>query len=163
MKNMDAILQASAPPDTPVDITPAHKAEWNRFLDFLNEKGMRGNKALDVRDTKLGEQLLNDYKSKNPESPLTYDMVKPIQEEAAISFDLMKRISSLQGVKALNAEDRPMSKPDGWLGSQTSNMYFPVAKTLDSKGNTVKDYGFDLDNYYQEMMKNTTVPMGMNK
>lgn len=146
------LLIQSAMPDPPVKITPAHKAEWNKFLDFVNTKGFRGNKDLDKRDTNLGKSLMEEYLKTNPETPLTYELVKPIQESVAQDWELMKKIKGMQGIKAINADDRQLSAPDGWLGSLTSNGYFPTATTMDGNGRVVKDWGHDLDSYYQSIV-----------
>jgi len=149
--NDQALIQA-AMPDPPVKITPEYKAEWNKFLDFINSKGYRGNQELDKRDTNLGKTLIDEYVKSNPESKLSYEIIKPIQESVAQDWEKMGKIKSLSGVTATNADDRKLSAPDGWLGSLTSNGYFPVATTNDGSGKVIKNWGHDLDGYYQSLI-----------
>lgn len=150
--NQLAMLQA-AMPDPPTQITNAHKAEWNKFLDYLNTKGYRGNKELDRRDTNLGKGLMEEYQRMNPQSPINYDLVRNMQEAVAQDWDKMRQIQGLEGVQATNADDRPLSPTDGWLGSLTSNGYFPTATTRDAKGRVIKEWGNDLDGYYQSLLQ----------
>lgn len=147
-----AMIQA-AMPDPPVKITPAHKAEWNKFLDFINTKGFRGNQDLDKRDQNIGRSLMDEYVKSNPQTVINYDIIKPIQENVLQDWDLMKKITSMKGIKSVNADDRPISAPDGWLGSKTSNGYFPVATTSDPKGQVIKNWGHDLPGYYESILK----------
>lgn len=151
-------LMAAAGPDKPMQITPQIKQEWNRFLDYLNQRGYRGSKDLDVRDTNLGRHILEDYRKVNPNTVIDYNLVKPIQEAVNNDWTLMKQIQQLNGVKAQNADDRPLSPPDGWLGSMTSNGYFPTASTSDSQGRMIKDWGFDLPGYYQYLQSIQKIP-----
>lgn len=158
--NDQALIQAAAP-DPPVNITPEQKSEWNKFLDFVNSKGFRGNKDLDKKDTNMGKSLMDEYLRLNPQSKLSYDIVKPIQESVIKDWDMMRKIQSIKGVKAINADDRKLSEPDGWLGSLTSNGYFPSATTSDDKGVVVKNWGHDLKGYYESLVDQETkkIPM----
>jgi hypothetical protein len=155
------LLIQSAKPDPPVKITPEQKSEWNKFLDFVNEKGFRGNTDLDKKDTNLGKSLIEEYRKLNPESKISYDLIKPIQENVIQDWEMMKKIRAMQGVKAVNADDRQLSPPDGWLGSLTSNGYFPTATTSDDKGRIIKDWGHDLNGYYESLVDHETkkIPM----
>ena len=153
--NEQVLIQA-AMPDPPVKITSEQKMEWNKFLDFINSKGYRGNKDLDKRDTNLGKSLMEEYLKSNPQSNISYDMVKPIQESVINDWEKMKKIQSIKGIKSINADDRQLSQPDGWLGSLTSNGYFPTATTSDDKGRIIKDWGHDLDAYYESLIDQET-------
>lgn len=161
----ETLLMAAAgdPIPKPVEITPEYKAEWNKFLDFLNTKGYRGNKELDKRDTNLGKQLMEEYLKTNPKTVLKYDLIKPIQKTIMGDWELAKKIQQLQGVKAENLDNRPLSSDDGWLGSMTSNGYFPTATTTDDKGQVVKDWGFDLNGYYQSLLNQQVKKVPMNQ
>lgn len=149
-------LMYAAMPDPPTTITPQIKSEWNKFLDFINRRGLRGNKDLDKKDMNLGRSVVEEFKKLNPDTPLSYDIIKPIQESAAQDWELTKKIQALKSVKSKNVDDRPLSPPDGWLGSMTSNMYFPVATTSDPTGKIIKNWGHDLNGYYQSLLAEET-------
>lgn len=155
----DAVMFAAIP-DPPTKLTPDIKSDWNNFLDFVNSKGYRGNKDLDKRDTNLGRTILEEYRKTNPKSPLQYEMVKDIQHGILQDWELGKKIQQLQGVET-NLDDRPLSEPDGWLGSLTSNGYFPTATTTDPKGKVIKDWGFDLDGYYNQLAREQAAKVPM--
>jgi len=108
------------------------RMQWNSFLDYLKQKGMQGNPALDNRDTGLGQKLMEEYRAQNPHFTLTYDQVPAVQS------DLQNyRQSLIQKWKAnpaaapdVKSEDEIMggiSPVDGWLGSRTSSYRYPVA------------------------------------
>lgn len=110
--------------------------EWNNFLDFVNKKGMKGSKDLDLKDKKLGQSLFTEYKKTNPNSPLSYEYVAPVQK--AISQYRSTMIEKFKTGKASlskgldvgpNYENfmQDLSKVDGWFGSKTSSWKFPQA------------------------------------
>jgi len=134
-------------------LSAAEKAEWNALLDFMNTKGLRGSKDLDKGDDTLAKSIVEEYRKTNPAATITYDKVKPIQEAVLSDYDTMNKIRQLQGGQP---DTRPLSPVDGRLGSLTSNAYFPVARTTDAKGKMVKDWGHDIDGYYNYL--NSQIP-----
>lgn len=105
------------------------RLEWNGFMDYLKSKGVAGSPQLDVKDTNLGQQLLNEYKSKNPNISLTYEDVPAIQKWFNnYRNDAWTKIQSGKAqsdAKSLDEFMPNLSPTDGWLGSKTSQTYFP--------------------------------------
>lgn len=150
-------------------LSASEKADWNSLLDFMNSKGYRGSKELDKGDDSLAKSIVQQYRQLNPKTSITYDKVRPMQEAVLQDWDTMHKIQQLQGLKPTV---RQLSPVDGRLGSLTSNAYFPTAQTMDGKGNVAKDWGHNIDDYYnyiadtqqQKLINNTpTIPIEPNK
>lgn len=134
-----------------VPLSNGQRQEWNSFLDYLQKRGVKGNPALDNRDTGLGQKLMEEYRAQNPHFSLTYDQVPQVQQ------DLQDyRNSLVQQYKSGKAAVTPdiksaddimpdLSPADGWLGSKTSSHKYPVA-TLNNNG-TVQNYGTNISAY----------------
>lgn len=167
--NPEVIVPGPGDGQTPVaPLPPNLRPEWNKFIDFVEAKGMKGNKLLDDRNTALGKQLMQEYLKTNPKSPLTYDVIPSVQQSLQ-----EYRAKSLQEIRSGKAqfdgkeeEFMPgLSKVDGWLGSKTSSYKFPSASSVvkkdingltgeDSKNNhttEVKNFGTDVE-LYDKMM-----------
>ena len=106
--------------------------EWNSFLDYVDKKGYKGSKELDMGDHKLSQSLFDDYKKDNPNAQLDYSYVLPIQQEIKNYRD--RTIEDFKTGKAKinsSAGDNyehymeGLSNPDGWFGSKTSSWKFP--------------------------------------
>lgn len=127
-------------PDGGLVVDDGIRNEWNNFQDYLKTNNLAGSPTLDNRDTNLGVQYLNNYKKLNPNSKLTYDYVKPIQQDLqdyrAKSWQQVQAGKMASDAKDYNQYMGHLSQPDGWLGSKTSNSRFPRA-TFNNK-----DIGF---------------------
>lgn len=138
----------------PSGLSPEQKKEWNAFVDFIKSKGLQGSPELDKRDKKLAESLMTEFAKSNPKSGLTLSLVGTIQSELIKANEIARKITG-QGMASSSANlPEQLSKVDDWAGSITTRTYFPTATTSDHAGKVIKDYGFDLESYYNDLMKN---------
>lgn len=117
------------PGDEPVVDNKIRQA-WNDYVDWAAAKGYKGNPELDKNG--LGFKLLEQYKAENPNSPLTKELVSPIQQEFQKYRDW-----SLKEVAAGRAQLTPgvtpdnymkgLSVVDGYPGSLTTSFKFPAS------------------------------------
>lgn len=126
------------------------KAQWNSFVDYLDKRGMKGNVALDNRDTGLGQQLLNEYKAQDPHFTLGYDKVSQIQQDLQdYRGNMINKWKAnpaiIPDVKTPDEIMPNLSPSDGWLGSKTSLHKYPTA-TLTNNG-VVQNYGVNTAAY----------------
>lgn len=122
------------------------RGEWNKFVDWMAAKGVKGKPELDTNQ--LGFKYLDDYIKENPNTVLSRELVLPIQRE----FQTY-RTKALENIKAGKAkfdgtEEQFMpglSKLDGYPGQFTTNYKFPSESTtffVDGKqtGKTTKPF-----------------------
>lgn len=131
----------SAANTTPIVINDQVKGEWNKFQDFTKAQGAQGSKDLDVQSKNMGQSLMDQYRKQNPNTMLTYDYIKPIQQ--AFADQRLQNIQDLKNGKALAPGFKPnadwsnfmpdQSKVDGWYGSKTSSWYFPTQSSTVTK------------------------------
>ena len=113
------------------------RAEWNKYLDWLEAKGMRGKPDLDKND--LGGKMIDAYRKENPNTPITREMVIPIQKDFGKyrdwSLEEVKagRSALAEGVTPENYM-RALSIVDGIPGQRTTSFKFPNSylQTLDT-------------------------------
>lgn len=135
-------------------LTADQKKDWNSFVDFIKSKGLQGSPDLDKRDKRLAESIMTEYVKSNPKSSLNPKLIGNIQSELIKANELARKITG-QGMAQSSANlPEQLSKVDDWAGSVTTRTYFPTATTSDDKGKVIKDYGFDLESYYNDLMKN---------
>jgi len=147
------------PPPTPLGYTPlsvSQRAEWNNFLDYLDKQKLGGNPVLDKRDQTLGLQQMAAYKKANPNFSITPEMIPFIQYE---QYQLRKGTSfsnlTPEQLKYLRQGsdayiNRPISDPDGWLGSLTSKEYYMTARRGTNMGYSY-DFGPDIETYVKSL------------
>lgn len=121
------------PPKNYRPLSQDERQQWNNFIRYINvEKKMGGDKALDARDKSLGNQLMEEYRKKNPNFTITPDQIQNIQYE----FNMMRDLNALPDQSNLNDNvktiirdyyppEREISGTDGWLGSLTSKQAYP--------------------------------------
>lgn len=141
----------AGPGDGTKTLTPVQKEHWNKFIDYLDKSGYKGNAELDNRDKKLGQDLLDKFNKQYPESQITYQDVPVVQQELQnYRQQLINKWKSGQasadGIKDASEIMPGISQVDGWLGSKTSSYKFPVA-TLTQTDGTKKDFGVNVDQY----------------
>lgn len=124
----------------PNKITNAVRQEWNNFVDFLDQRGLKGNPELDKGD--LSQRLLSQYIRENPMTPLRPEMVKDIQGDFAnYRGYALNKIRQNKGVLAPGVTEEnfmaDLSKLDNWPGSFTTKHKFPMEylQHLDTQGN----------------------------
>lgn len=133
-----------------IPVAPAVKAPfgaeqrelWNRFTDFVKDKGYKGNPELDNRDKTLSRDLWDQYAtSSNIDVP--YDEFIPRVQEQITGYrnkaiDLLKSgKSQIEGYDGdINKFDfdngfmKGLSQIDGWAGSKTTSWRFPNEKVI---------------------------------
>jgi hypothetical protein len=139
--------------ETKTIVTDKVRMDWHKYLVWLEAKGMRGNPALD-RDS-LGFKLLEEYIKENPETSLSKDMIRPIQEEFKKYREWL--LEQRREGKAVIGQDAQHQVPDakvmpdlsitdGNPGQYTTSHDFATStlQTLNSKFEVVKveDKGF---------------------
>lgn len=136
------------------------KNDWNRFIDFTDQQGYKGNPLLDERDKNLGLYLMQKYQSLNPKTSITYQDVPRVQAELQDYrnhlVDLYKSgKASVDGIKSEDEIMPDLSPVDGWLGSKTSSHKFPVANMTQNNNGAVSttNYGTDTQKYDADMAK----------
>lgn len=140
------------PPKNYRPSTVQERENWNKFLDYLSEKGVGGNEVLDKRDQKLGLKYLEEYNKKNPEAQVSENFIPTVQYESY----LIRKKGSFPGLTANQNKyafenlspayrNRPISPLDSWLGSYTSKQYYPVYERHTKEG--AQKFGTDFQKY----------------
>jgi hypothetical protein len=119
-------------PTTPQPLTPGQKEHWNRFVDYLERNGYKGNPKLDNRNMAFGQNLLERFNQSDPKNAISYQDIARVQHEfqqtRAQTIDAYrKNPKAFEGVKNEDEIMANISPVDGWLGSKTSSHKFPVA------------------------------------
>lgn len=127
----------------PNKITNAVRQEWNNYIDFLDQRGLKGNTDLDKGE--LAQKMLNQYIRENPLTPLKPELIKDIQADFANyrNFALDKvRQGKMVLSPGVNEQNfmQELSKLDSWPGSLTTKHKFPqeFMQFMDSQGNIEK-------------------------
>lgn len=125
--------EESQPAEIKVDNTL--RTEWNKYVSWLKEKGYAGDPQMDKGD--YSEKAFNEYKKEHPDSVLTPEHIKPIQEDIHKYRDYF-----IEQVKAGKVKVEGEVKPDysnlmawagtpqgalndGRVGQYTSKFMFP--------------------------------------
>jgi len=115
----------------PIVVDDKIRGEWNKFQDFLTQRKLAGAVSLDNRDTQLGRKILDEYRKVNPSTPLTYDHIAPIQNSLnnyrMNAWKLVQAGKATSDAKTLDEFMPNLSQVDGWLGSKTSQVKFPLS------------------------------------
>lgn len=141
-------------------LSPVQRRDWNDMLDKMQSDGVAGSKDLDQTDKKVGAAYVEKYKSENPGTSVSADMIPHVQYEqsqlrSGESFAGMSPEQTRVLRKQLSPEyvNRPV--PEGSsLGSGLSRMYYPEFKKGD------KNYGTDAEAYFKDF---STVPKSEDK
>jgi len=143
-------VPASTPTPQPVtEISDRTKSDWNRFLSFLDEKGVRGNPDLDKGGK--GEKLFDEYISKTKDTTLTRDVLPLIRKgymdlRQSNIQDIQSGKGALQGKTGKDVdfsnfmrhivENEKTSNPN-YVGQHLTQTFFPPAKKTLASGETV--------------------------
>lgn len=126
------------PEEKPVDNNI--RLEWNKYVDWLAKKGMRGSEDLDKDD--LGGKMIDAYRKENPSTPISRELVPTIQKEFSKYRDWS--LGQIKAQKAAFAKGTTeenfmshLSKIDGYAGSKTTSFSFP-SKYLEMFNNDKK-------------------------
>lgn len=116
---------------------------WNKYVEWLEKKGLKGSPSLDKDD--FGGKMIDKYKSENPDTPISRDMIIPIQKD----FDNYRKwgleevkkgnIAFSEGVNEDNFM-KNLSIVDGIAGQRTTSFLYPsiYLKTLNEDDKVVK-------------------------
>jgi hypothetical protein len=140
----------SIAPD-PVDDKPIDnniRLEWNKYLDWLDKKGVKGHPELDKND--MGGKMIDAYRKENPSSPISREIIPSIQKEFGRYRDWS--LGQVKNGKASLAEGvtpetymKDLSIVDGIAGQRTTSFKFPPSYlTTFNNGQkvAVEDKGF---------------------
>src|SRR6185312_11641123 len=129
---MNDILIASALGDPTPKSSPKIdnnvRQAWNDYVQFLDKKGLKGSPSLDHND--LGGKMIDEYRKEHPDTPITRDMVVPIQKEFSNYRNwAINQIESGHGAYAPGASKenflKSLSVVDGIPGQRTTSFQFP--------------------------------------
>jgi len=104
------------------------RKEWNKYIEFLAEKGLKGSPSLDKDD--LGGKMIDEYRKNNPDTVISRELIVPIQKEfqnyRKFRLDGIKKgdIKFSEGVDENNFM-RALSVVDGIAGQRTTSFSFP--------------------------------------
>lgn len=114
------------PEEKPIDNRV--RTDWNKYIDWLAAKGLKGHPSLDKND--LGNKMIDAYKKENPDTVLSRDIVIPLQKEfqkyRQFALDEIKAGKGAFG-DGVNEENfmRALSVVDGIPGQRTTSFQFP--------------------------------------
>lgn len=123
-----ASLSGDPKDKAPVKIDNTTRQAWNDYISWLDKKGLKGNPALDHND--LGGKMIDEYRKEHPDTPITREMVVPIQKE----FQNYRQwaINQIQNGKGQFAPGtnkdnflQSLSIVDGVPGQRTTSFQFP--------------------------------------
>ena len=120
------------------------KTDWNRYVDWLDQKGVKGSSQLDAGTGagNLGIKYVNQYKKENPDSLISPETIKEVQghmnnyRESTIQ-QLRDKKAQISDAKApggsrfvspdenLDYYMKNLSVNDGVPGQQTTAWKFP--------------------------------------
>lgn len=148
-------VKAAAATQQPQPLSVNERDQWNGFIDYLQKTGMKGNPALDNRDTGLSQQVFDNYKAQNPHFTLNYNQVPQVQQDLQdYRNNVVQKWKANPGVADVKSADEIMpglSPVDGWLGSKTSSHKYPVA-TINNNG-IPQNFGTNTGAYDAAMAK----------
>ena len=98
----------TASDDETAELSPETKANWNKYLSWLDQKKMKGKPELDKGG--LGNQLFNQYLKENPESGLNTSVIPKIRKAY-----LDMRNQGLEDIKSGKIGLEKGSTPDNFM------------------------------------------------
>ena len=130
------------------------RENWNKFIDFVDSKGLKGHPSLDKRDQSVGMGLIQQYNQLNPKAPIDPNYVPRVQADlqnyrtnVVNQWKAGKIVPQAGQVIRTEADIMPNISPiDGWLGSRTSSYKYPAASANNSDG-TVTNYGVNTEKF----------------
>lgn len=119
------------------------RQDWNTYIDWLQSKGLRGSKTLDVGDTpetNEGMKKVREYSQLFPKSLVNPQNVKLIQQEF---LDLKERMNKdIRAGRAGMVKEQEifpgLSSADEKPGSKTTSYKFPESEFKLPSGKKIK-------------------------
>lgn len=128
-----------------LQLTPEDRTHWNGFVDFVAQKGMAGNPALNQRNTGMSKQLFDEYNTSTGKK-YNYDQFIPAVQSNINTYkaEMVNRVNSgvvgsqLAPGQATVQNYMPGASPtDGWAGTKTTSTKFPAATLVKNGVTTV--------------------------
>jgi hypothetical protein len=123
-----ALTTQTGDPVTPPKVDNKIRQAWNDYVQFLQQKGLKGHPSLDHNG--LGFKMIDEYRKEHPDTPLTKDMIVPIQQDFANYRNYA--LKQIQDGKAAFAPGtnkdnflRALSVVDGIPGQRTTSFSYP--------------------------------------
>lgn len=144
-----AALTAQAGPGpeetAPVKVDNTLRSAWNDYVNWLDKKGLKGHPSLDHDN--LSFKMIEEYRKENPDTPLTKDMIVPIQKEFSNYRDyVLKQVDAGKAGLAPGTTKenflKALSTVDGIPGQRTTSFVFPSGYLKDMSTGEVKNKGF---------------------
>jgi len=134
-------------PSPKVKVDNKLRNAWNDYVNFLSTKGLKGHPSLDHNG--LGFKMIDEYRKLNPDTPLTKDMVIPIQQDFSNYRDwTLGQINKGGGQfgPGVNKDNflKQLSVVDGIPGQRTTAFQFPKSylDTFSDGKHEITDQGF---------------------
>jgi hypothetical protein len=107
-------------------VTAQERIDWNKFLDFVKEKGYEGSKELDKGSDALARKLFDEFKKLNPNTTINYEIVASVQYEMHKIRQMARGFAERHNDPKANIIMTGISKVDERFGSKTSQYRFPA-------------------------------------
>ncbi len=122
------------------EVSSQLRLEWNKYIDWLASKGLRGDESLDHGGK--GVEMVKQYMAEHPGTILSPEVIDDIQEEFAKYKDWsLKEIDAGRANFAPGTSKenymRALSIIDGIPGQRTTTFKFPESYLLTFKTNTI--------------------------
>ena len=135
----------TTPTETP-SLTSEQMDRWNRLISYSKQKGYSGMAELD-HNPALRQKVFAEYNKANPDSTVSLDMVKQVQDEIQNYKSKVLQAMSTGGAKGSEGVNpsnfmKGISQVDGIFGSKTSSWQFPQAYMVDRATGEKKNLGF---------------------
>jgi hypothetical protein len=128
---------ATKTPETTVVLSQTQMRDWNAFVDFVESKGYKGSKELDVKGAGLGKKLMDEFKKLHPETSVNYEMVAQVQQAMVGVQKTAQEFSKRRNDPDAENIMGNISKVDGWPGSKTTQFKFPLLREVSYENNVV--------------------------
>lgn len=124
-------------------ITNKIRQGWNDYISWLKSKGLAGDASLDKNG--LGVKMINQYRKENPDTPITPDLVTPIQKDfGKYRQYALKQIDDGEAMldphSGATKENfmKGLSIVDGIPGQRTTSFSYPSGYLRDMKKGETK-------------------------
>src|SRR5690348_5920864 len=142
-----ALTTQTGDPVKPPKVDNNIRTAWNSYIEWLSKKGLKGHPSLDHNG--LGFKMIEEYQKEHPGTPLTKDMVVPIQQDFSnYRKYALNQIEQGKGAFApgTNKDNflQSLSIVDGIPGQRTTSFIFPknYLDTFDNGKHTITDEGY---------------------
>jgi len=121
-------LETAMPKEGEPEVDNSVREAWNKYISWLEAKGMKGHADLDKND--LGGKMIDAYRKENPDTPISREIIPTIQKEFSKYRDWS--LGQVKAGKAVLGEGvtpenymKALSIVDGIAGQRTTSFRFP--------------------------------------